>query len=229
MAEQRPPTLSEISRHCDEILDNLYNGSTQKAEALKKQEAYLKKETPEEYKARKEQQAQRAVKKETPEEYAARIEYMKRKEKVELEVETQRLFDKAEKQHKNHLDYLSRESARSARYEMELKFQEMEAEREKIREAYKKTPEGRLEQFRTDERKAEKYEKTRNWNTPEAIEGRKRVQEEWDKHQQNHLDGYIARCEHKYKNKDKIRDTHFNTGKWEDKVDSNYKHAMSLR
>jgi hypothetical protein len=233
MTEHRHPTLSEISRHCDKILDNLYNGSTQKAEVLKKQEEYLKKETPEEYKARKEQQAQRKVKKETPEEYAARIEYMKRKEKVDLEVETQRLFDKAEKEHKKHQDYLRRQADReereSARYEMELKYQEREAEREEIREAYKKTPEGRLEQFRTDERKAEKAEKTRNWNTPGAINERKKNQEEWDKHQQNHLDSYVARCEHKYKNKDKIRGTHFNTGKWEDKVDSNYKHAMSLR
>ena len=111
---------------------------------------------------------------------------MKRKEKVDLEVETQRLFDKAEKEHKKHQDYLRRQADReereSARYEMELKFEEREAEREKIREAYKKTPEGRLEQFRTDERKAEKYEKTRNWNTPESINERKRVQEEWEKH-----------------------------------------------
>ena len=227
MAQQ--PSLSEISRQCDEILNNLYNGKTQKAEALKKQEAFLNKETPEEYKARKEQQAQRKVKKETPEEYTARIDYMKRKEKVELEVETQRLVDKAEKEQKR-----ERERWEAARNELkcdkrQAEREEMEAEREKIREAYKKTPEGRLEQFRSDERKAEKYEKTRNWNTPEAINERKRVQEEWEKHQQNHLDSYVARCKYQYENKHKIRETHFNTGKWEDKVDRNYKHAMSLR
>ena len=229
MEKKNSPTLSELREQCDNIIDNLYNRTTKKAEVLKKQEAYLDKETPEEYKARKEQQAQRKVKKETPEEYTARIEYMKRKEKVELEVETQRLFDKAEKQHKNHLDYLSRESARSARYEMELKCQEREAEREEIREAYKKTPEGRLEQFRTDERKAEKYEKTRNWNTPEAINERKKIQEEWKKHQQNHLDSYITRSKYNYEHKNDLRKTHFNTEKREDNIDLNYKHAMSLR
>ena len=72
MAQQ--PSLSEISRHCDEILNNLYNGKTQKAEALKKQEAFLNKETPEEYKARIERNPQKIVKKETPEEYKARKE-----------------------------------------------------------------------------------------------------------------------------------------------------------
>jgi len=226
MAEQRPPTLSELREQCDIMIDNLYNGSTQKAEALKKQQAYLNKETPEEYKARKEQQAQRKIKKETPGEYAARIDYMKRKEKVDLEVETQRLFDKAEKQHQKHQDYLSRQAER---YERDLKCEEMEAEREKIREAYKKTPEGRLEQIRTDERKATKDEKTRNWNTPGAINERKRVQEEWKKHQQSHLDGYIARCKSKYENKAKHRETHFNTEKREDNIDLNYNHAMSLR
>jgi hypothetical protein len=59
----------------------------------------VKKETPEEYKARKELQAQRIVKKETPEEYKARIDYIKKKEEVELQAETYRLYNKAEKQH----------------------------------------------------------------------------------------------------------------------------------
>lgn len=59
----------------------------------------VKKETPEEYKARKELQAQRKVKKETPEEYASRMEYMRGKEQLDLEAETQRLFNKAEKQY----------------------------------------------------------------------------------------------------------------------------------
>jgi hypothetical protein len=74
MAQQIPPTLSELREQCDNIIDNLYKVTTKKAEVLKKQEVYLNKETPEEYKARKEQQAQRKVKKETPEEYKARKE-----------------------------------------------------------------------------------------------------------------------------------------------------------
>ena len=45
---------------------------------------------------------QRKVKKETPEEYASRMEYMRGKEQLELEAETQRLFIKAEKQYQNH-------------------------------------------------------------------------------------------------------------------------------
>jgi hypothetical protein len=222
MAQQIPPTLSELREQCDNIIDNLYNRTTKKAEVLKKQEAYLKKETPEEYKARKEQQAQRKVKKETPEEYTARIEYMKRKEKVELEVETQRLFDKAEKQHQNHQRYLEREVERSER---EAKCEEM---REK-NEAYKKTPEGRLEQARIDERKVVKDEKTRNWNTPGAIREREKKQEEWNKHQQNHLDSYVARSKYNYEHKANIREGHFNVDKTMDKIDRNYKHAMSIR
>ena len=222
MAQQIPPTLSELREQCDNIIDNLYNRTTKKAEVLKKQEAYLKKETPEEYKARKEQQAQRKVTKETPEEYTARIEYMKRKEKVELEVETQRLFDKAEKQHQNHLRYLEREAERSER----------EAAREEMREkneAYKKTLEGRLEQARIDERKAVKDEKTRNWNTPGAIREREKKQEEWKKHQQNHLDSYVARSKYNYEHKANIREGHFNVDKTMDKIDRNYKHAMTIR
>jgi len=222
MAQQIPPTLSELREQCDNIIDNLYKVTTKKAEVLKKQEAYLNKETPEEYKARKEQQAQRKVTKETPEEYTARIEYMKRKEKVELEVETQRLFEKAEKQHQNHLRYLEREAER---YERESAREEM---REK-NEAYKKTPEGRLEQARIDERKAVKDEKTRNWNTPEAIREREKKQEEWKKHQQNHLDSYVARSKYNYEHKANIREGHFNVDKTMDKIDRNYNHAMSLR
>ena len=42
------------------------------------------------------------LKKETPEEYASRMEYMRGKEQLELEAETQRLFIKAEKQYQNH-------------------------------------------------------------------------------------------------------------------------------
>jgi len=143
-------TPSELREQCAcRIIDNLYKVTTKKAEVLKKQEAYLNKETPEEYKARKEQQSQRTVKKETPEEYTARIEYMKRKEKVELEVETQRLFEKAEKQHQNHLRYLEREAERS--------------EREAIREAYKNSKEGRERQAEID------YQ-----NTPEGKAERER-------------------------------------------------------
>jgi hypothetical protein len=222
MEKKNSPTPSELREQCDNIIDNLYKVTTKKAEVLKKQEVYLNKETPEEYKARKEQQAQRKVKKETPEEYTARIEYMKRKEKVELEVETQRLFDKAEKQHQNHLRYLEREAERSER----------EAAREEMREkneAYKKTPEGRLEQARIDERKAVKDEKTRNWNTPGAIREREKKQEEWKKHQQNHLDSYVARSKYNYEHKANIREGHFNVDKTMDKIDRNYKHAMSIR
>jgi len=131
-------------------------------------ESSLKKETPEEYKARKESQAQRKVKKETPEEYAARIEYIKKKEEVELKLETQRLFEKAEKQHQNHLNYLSRQNEKAEREEA----------REKIRiknEAYNNTEEGREHQARKNEDKAERdklkaynAEKHRIWNTDEA-------------------------------------------------------------
>jgi hypothetical protein len=194
-----------------------------KAEALiiekaAKLQAYLKKETPEEYKARKESQAQRTVKKETPEEYAARTEYMKKKEQLELEAETQRLFNKGEKKHQDNLDYLARERARQDRQaERDARADARDAAFEE-KKAYNNSEEGRA-----------KAEKTRNWNTPEEIRKREKNQEDWKIHQQKHLDSYIARCEHQYKNKDKIRETHFNTGKWEDKVDRNYKHAMSLR
>jgi hypothetical protein len=119
---------------------NLEDYKTKKAADL---QGYLKKETPEEYKARKEQQAQRKVKKETPAEYAARIEYMKKKERLELETETQRLFNKAEKQHQNHLYYLDRQSEKAER----------EAEREEIRvknEAFENTKEGRARRAEID-------------------------------------------------------------------------------
>jgi hypothetical protein len=194
-----------------------------KAEALiiekaAKLQAYLKKETPEEYKARKESQAQRAVKKETPEEYAARTEYMKKKEQLELEAETQRLFNKGEKKHQDHLNYLYIQEKKAEREAERAEKEEMRQINREQKEAYNNSEEGRA-----------KAEKTRNWNTPEEIRKREKNQEDWKIHQQKHLDSYIARCEHQYKNKDKIRETHFNTGKWEDKVDRNYKHAMSLR
>ena len=131
-------------------------------------ESSLKKETPEEYKARKESQAQRKVKKETPEEYAARIEYMKKKEEVELKLETQRLFEKAEKQHQNHLNYLSRQNEKAER---ELKREECRVSNE----AYNNTEEGREHQARKNKDKAERdelkayyAEKHRIWNTDEA-------------------------------------------------------------
>ena len=188
------------------------------AEKAAKLQAYLKKETPEEYKARKESQAQRTVKKETPEEYAARTEYMKKKEQLELEAETQRLFNKGEKKHQDHLNYLARESARQDRQAERAEKEEMRQINREQKEAYNNSEEGRA-----------KAEKTRNWNTPEEISKRRDKEEEWKRHQQSHLDGYIARCKYQYENKSKIRETHFNTGKWEDKVDRNYKHAMSLR
>ena len=190
----------------------------QKAKKAADLQAYLKKETPEEYKARKEQQAQRTVKKETPEEYAARTEYMKKKEQLELEAETQRLFNKGEKKHQDHLTYLYR--------------QEQKAERQAERDARADARDAAFEEKRAYNNSAEgraKAEKTRNWNTPEEIRKREKNQEEWEIHQKNHLDSYIARSKRQYEDKDKIRETHFNTGKWEDKVDRNYKHAMSLR
>ena len=125
-------------------------------------ESSLKKETPEEYKARKESQAQRKVKKETPEEYAARIEYIKKKEEVELKLETQRLFEKAEKQRLDHLNYLYRQEKKAER----------EAERYE-RDAYRNSEEGRAEQ-------AEKDEKARIWNTDEARWERERNRRDYE-------------------------------------------------
>jgi hypothetical protein len=129
-------------------------------------QASLKKETPEEYKARKESQAQRTVKKETPEEYAARIDYIKKKEEGELKVETQRLFDKAEIQRYKHQNYLDRQEKKSIR----------ECEQFEIEE-YNKTPEGLAEQAKRDEEKAEKAERARIWNTPQAWQERKDAEE----------------------------------------------------
>ena len=145
------PTNTELIlarlAHIEENRKNLEAYKTKKTADL---QAYLKKETPEEYKARKELQAQRKVKKETPEEYAARTEYMKKKEQLELEAETQRLFNKGEKKHQNHLDYLARERDR----------QDRQAEREEIRvanEAWENSEEGRARQAEID-----------YWNTPEG-------------------------------------------------------------
>lgn len=171
----------------------------------------VKKETPDEYKARKELQAQRKVKKETPEEYASRMEYMRGKEQLELEAETQRLFIKAEKQYQNHQAYLERQAERDARSDArDAAFEE--------KRAYNNSEEGRA-----------KAEKTRNWNTPEAIREREKKQEEWKKHQQNHLDSYVARCKYIYEHKANIREGHFNVDKTMDKIDRNYKYAMSIR
>ena len=190
----------------------------QKAKKAADLQAYLKKETPEEYKARKEQQAQRTVKKETPEEYAARTEYMKKKEQLEIEAETQRLFNKGEKKHQDHLNYLDRERARLDRQaERSARADARDAAFEEKR-AYNNSEEGRA-----------KAEKTRNWNTPEAIRERDKKQEEWKKHQQNHLDSYVARCKYNYEHKANIREGHFNVDKTMDKIDRNYKHAMSIR
>lgn len=143
-------------------------------------QSIVKKETPEEYKARKESQAQRKEKKETPEEYASRIAYMKKKEQLEIEAETQRLFDKAEKQYQNHQAYLKRQESRDKR----------NAEREEIREeireaneAYLNSAEGRAEQARKDQRREAKAEETRNWNTHEACEKREKKRREQEQKQ----------------------------------------------
>ena len=115
----------------------------------------LKKETPEEYKARKELQAQRTVKKETPQEYAARIDYIKKKEEVELQVETQRLFNKAEKQRLNHQNYLAREEEKNIRW--------LESEEIRVKnEEWQNSEEGRAQQARID-----------YGNTPEGKASRK--------------------------------------------------------
>jgi hypothetical protein len=112
----------------------------------------VKKETPEEYKARKEQQAQRKVKKETPEEYAARTEYMKKKEQLELEAEAQRLFNKGEKKHQDHLNYLAREKARQDRQAEKDERSAARADAYEANQAYKNSAEGRAEQERKDEK-----------------------------------------------------------------------------
>jgi hypothetical protein len=148
-----------------------------------KSQAYFKKETPEEYKARKELQAQRAVKKETPEEYKSRIEYMKKKENLELEAETYRLFHKLENERKRdeYNDYKQqqrdeRSAARAEAYE--------------ANQAYKNSAEGRAEQEKKDE-------KTRIWNSPEekyrreqntekfVLNQREKERNFWEKHKNN--------------------------------------------
>lgn len=139
-------------------------------------QSIVKKETPKEYKARKELQSLRKEKKETPDEYASRIEYMKKKDQVELEAETQRLFDKAEKQYQNHQAYLKRQESRDKR----------NAEREEIREAnevYKNSKEGQAEQARKEQRREAKAEETRNWNTPEAHTKREEKRREQEQKQ----------------------------------------------
>lgn len=139
-------------------------------------QSIVNKETPEEYKARKESQAQRKVKKETPEEYTSRIAYMKKKEQLEIEAETQRLFDKAEKQYQNHQAYLKRQES----------IDKMNAEREEIREAneaYRNSTEGRAEQARKDQRREAKAEETRNWNTHSAYENREKKRREQEQKQ----------------------------------------------
>jgi hypothetical protein len=125
----------------------------------------VKKETPEEYKARKESQAQRKVKKETPEEYATRIEYIKKKEEVELKLETQRLFEKAEKQHQNHLNYLSRQNEKAKREEV----------REEIRIANER------DKAEREKYKADQAERFRIWYSREASWVREQERKDFEK------------------------------------------------
>ena len=143
------------------------------SEQAAKLQAYLKKETPEEYKARKESQAERKVKKETHEEYAARTEYLRKKEQLQLEAETQRMLIKVEKQRQDYADYLQRQAERDKRFA--LRVQEYEAN-----EAYKNSTEGRAEQAEREQRREAKAEEIRNWNTHEAYEKRekKRIEQE---------------------------------------------------
>jgi predicted nucleic acid-binding protein len=160
------------------------------AEKAAKLQAYLKKETPEEYKARKESQAQRTVKKETPEEYAARTEYMKKKEQLELEAETQRLFNKGEKKHQDHLNYLARQEQKAEREAERDARAYARAEAYEANQAYKNSAEGRAERERKDE-------KSRIWNSPEEKYKREQATEKfvetqrerehifWEKHKNN--------------------------------------------
>ena len=92
--------MQQRANRKDALLEQSKQQAKKNIEAEKRKQANSnKKETPEQYKARKELQAQRIVKKETPEEYKARIDYIKKKEEVELQAETYRLYNKAEKQH----------------------------------------------------------------------------------------------------------------------------------
>jgi len=189
-----------------------------KAEALiiekaAKLQAYLKKETPEEYKARKESQSQRTVKKETPEEYAARTEYMKKKEQLELEAETQRLFNKGEKKHQDNLDYLARERARQDRQAEKDERSAARAEAYEANQAYKNSAEGRAERERKDE-------KSRIWNSPEEKWKREKVQEEFVLNQKKREKDFFEKSIYQYQNA-----TPFDGNSWNKHVKNNYDSA----
>jgi len=173
----------------------------------------VKKETPQEYKARKELQAQRTVKKETPEEYAARTEYMKKKEQLELEAETQRLFNKGEKKHQDHLNYLARERARQDRQSEKDERSAARADAYEANQAYKNSAEGRAEQERKDE-------KTRIWNSPEAKWKREKVQEDFVLNQKKREKDFFEKSIYQYQHA-----TPFDGNSWNKHVKNNYDSA----
>jgi arylsulfatase A-like enzyme len=77
------------SKRKAELMEQCLQKAKKNIEFEKRKQSHSnKKETSEEYTARKELQAQRAVKKETPEEYKARIEYKAQKENKAVKKET---------------------------------------------------------------------------------------------------------------------------------------------
>jgi hypothetical protein len=144
-------------------------------------ESSLKKETPEEYKARKESQAQRKVKKETPEEYASRIEYIKKKDEVELKLETQRLFEKAEKQHQNHLNYLSRQNEKA---EKELKREECRVSNERNKAEREKYKADQAERFRIW------YSREASWVREQERKDFEKIPRDYEKEEKQRIEDY---------------------------------------
>jgi len=80
--------ISETKRKA-ELMEQCLQKAKKNIELEKRKQSHSNKtETPEEYTARKELQAQRVVKKETPQEYKARTEYAARKELHAVKKET---------------------------------------------------------------------------------------------------------------------------------------------
>ena len=103
---------------------------------------------------------------------------MKKKEQLELEAETTRLFDKAEKKHQDHLTYLYR--------------QEQKAEREAQREARREECRVSNEKYKAerDKEKADTAEKLRIWNSYEARAEREQYNREEEKKDQKRIADY---------------------------------------
>lgn len=99
---------------------------------------FLKKETPEQYKARKEKQAQRNGKKETPDEYKARTEYMRKKTALEKqeknELKQKKQLERQDESIRKDLEKLIKEQEEQEYYELnkeEVDRNNAEKEREK--------------------------------------------------------------------------------------------------